>query len=383
MDSLKKMIFWLDTPPVVCKGVFKAVSEMSNMECWFIYLTDPNNDRSMITDKKEVFIKNTISIQDIEADYGDGYKYIDLHDDIYIFNGYKSRTSKYLDYALKNNRKCIVWAERPCLNNSEGVVFGIFKGMLYSIYHTYYAFRYRNKVKGLLALGEAGVKAYLKLQWPKRKTLPFLYVPLVNENVIPSKLLSENDPIKLLYVGRFSKGWKGTDILIKACQIIKEDFNLTFVGGYGDYKDETLEAIKKDSRLQYGGTWKIDEVCEHIREYDVCIVPSRFEGWNVTVNEAIISGIGCIVSSEAVSDELIDYSGAGTVFSAGNEIELANAIREIIHNRKRINDWKQKAQGYRKRISSQICAKYMIEAIDYLINEEKLSQPEVPWKTRQ
>lgn len=109
------------------------------------------------------------------------------------------------------------------------------------------------------------------------------------------------------------------------------------VGGYGDYKEQTLEYIEQNPNLEFGGTWKIDEACDRLSEYDVCIIPSRYEGWNVTVNEALMAGTGCIVTDASVSDEMVSASETGIVVKAGDASSLAEAMDYVMSNTDLVN----------------------------------------------
>src|SRR5699024_1717724 len=94
------------------------------------------------------------------------------------------------------------------------------------------------------------------------------------------------------------------------------NYSLEMVGGYGDLKEKTMAWIEQESKVSFGGTWPIEEACDRLSKYDVCIVPSKYEGWNVTLNEALMAGIGCIATEGAVSDEMVTVSGAGMVVRA-------------------------------------------------------------------
>src|SRR5690606_20486483 len=108
-------------------------------------------------------------------------------------------------------------------------------------------------------------------------------------------------PIKLLYVGRFSKYTKGTDVLIKSLSNIRNDnWKIDFVGGYGDHKKTVIKWIKENKNANFLGHWNSLDVCKKMQSYDICIVPSKFDGWNVLVNEALRANIGVICTEEAV-----------------------------------------------------------------------------------
>ena len=150
------------------------------------------------------------------------------------------------------------------------------------------------------------------------------------------------------------------------------------VGGYGDYKEQTLEYIEQNPNLEFGGTWKIDEACDRLSKYDVCIVPSRYEGWNVTVNEALMAGTGCIVTDASVSDEMVSASETGIVVKAGDASSLAEAMDYVMSNTDLVNKWRKNAFDFRPNMTSEACAEYFIEVLRYLFYGAA-EKPLPPW----
>ena len=382
----KALIFWLAGPPVCCKGVFDAVAHLWDGKVYYVLTRKIDENRAKITNgidtttcKAEyVFLNQTDNAES-------GMKFLKEHvNDVHVFNGYLGYSAKYLKELVSMNKNAfvIVWAERPCPRS----VFG--KSKIYQyFYNTVNKLRYRlhavklnSKVSALLPLGTKGFESYTASGWNSEKVFPFLYLPTMNETIPLSKIPDSPTIVKFVYLGRFSAGWKGTDVLIEACKLLKNsNFKLTMVGGYGDYKDETLDYINHNPNLEFGGTWKIDDACDKLSEFDVCIVPSRFEGWNVTVNEALMAGIGCIVTDEAVSDELVTSSGAGMVVKAGDPVALAKAMDAVMSNPQMVVDWKNSAYSFRPNMTADACARYFIQIIEYLLNGKNASRPLPPW----
>ena len=163
-------------------------------------------------------------------------------------------------------------------------------------------------------------------------------------------------------------------------QLKEKNYILDMVGGYGDYADKTKSWIEKQENVKFGGTWPIREVCERLNEYDVCVIPSKYEGWNVTLNEALMAGIGCIATDECVSDEMITASGAGCVVRAGSSKELAEAMDDVMRNPEKINEWSKKAYDYRKYMTADVCANYFMDVINYqTAPHENTERPAAPW----
>lgn len=371
------IVFWLNTPPVACRGVFNEVSRIWEGNTYFLCAAKMSKERMLTKDDNTDYG----DAEYIEIDTSsDGFieKFIFEHkEDFHIFNGYKGVTSKYIEriYSINRNAKIIIWAERPAYKGT-----GIKKVILsipYMLSHMKYTYKYKDKVAAFLPLGTAGVDAYRKLGWPKKKLFPFMYLPVMQEDLPECKTEGNGSP-RFVYVGRFRKMWKGVGILIKACDILsKEDYSIDFVGGYGEDKEEVLNWINKTPQATFGGTWPINEVCSRLQQYDVCIVPSYYEGWNVTVNQAIMAGIGCICTDQAVSDELIENSKSGYIVKAESPDELAEAMKLIIDKPNTVNEWKKNAYIYRNKITAKSCALYFIKVLRFVNGEQ--DRPLPPW----
>lgn len=386
------ILFWLDGPPVCCKGLFDAVAEKWPGDAYYVCTKKIGEDRVALVECEENQIPNNnryIYLDSINDCPQMQQSFLEKHlDDIHVFNGYLSNSSRYMKMLLKMNKKAniVVWAERPGSTafSENALKNGVYQQLL-KMRHRWYAMQYRNCIAALLPLGEKGVNSYAALGWSRDRMFPILYLPEMHyeggENA--ENNLQNIEKVKFVYLGRFSSAGKGTDLLLNACQQLRNDnYSLEMVGGYGDYREETLKYISENPHLSFGGTWKIAEACKKLQDYDICIVPSRYEGWNVTVNEAVMAGIGCIVTDEAVSDEMISESGAGIVTKPDSK-SIAAAMDSIIEKPALVSEFKSRAVKYRERTTADICAKYFIDIMNYLFDKDcKCERPAPPWLSR-
>lgn len=378
----KDIIFWLDGPPICCKGIFDAVAKKWNGNTFYLCTKQIDQNRSLILGEDNASgYAHYVYVSDYENEAEFLASFLKAHlSDYHIFNGYKSGSSQYLKIILKHNSKAniLIWAERPHPKFVGNKLVCFLLQIPEKMIHRYYASKYAKKVAALMPLGEKGIQSYEALGWPRSKMFPLLYVP---EMIIPQQPQTNpsRDSVRMVYLGRFSSEGKGTDLLLEACKRVKgKNYSLDLVGGYGDYKNETLDYINENSHLSFGGTWRITDACENLSQYDICIVPSRMEGWNVTVNEAIMAGIGCIVTNEAVSDELVSASGAGIVVEP-DCVDIASAMDSVMGNISLISQFHNAAVNYRERISADICADYFIDVILHVF-EGVGGEPIPPWR---
>jgi len=368
------VVFWLDALPQVCKGVFNSVSEKwLGGSTYYIVVGKISEERKLINSTTGFGKATTYYLCDENEPFEAGKRFLNEHKDAFhIFNGYKSNTAVFLDYTILHKSKLtkiIIWAE-PVKPNWKRL-------FPFSLVHFRYTLKYKDSIDAFLPLGTRGVKEYKSLGWPEKIMYPFLYLPVMPEN-IKIKTKKDSKEIRFVYLGRFSKS-KGVNILSKAVDLITEkNFHVDLVGGYGPIKDQIIEWCSKSSHADFIGTWPIDEACYRLSEYDVCLVPSVYEGWNVTVNEALMAGVGCIVTDETISDEMITASNAGVIVKAGDAMALAEAMQSVIDNPSLVNTWKERALHYRPKMTADICAEYFISILNCITKGEG-RKPKAPW----
>jgi len=383
-NNVKKpiLVFWFEAPPRASSGVFRVISQKWGNDVYYFCVTNLRKERinfgwkdSDHGNAKVVILSDLNNIDNFLKDFMS--KNVNA---IHIINGFRSKTFKYIrKYLLLNeNSNIAVWSERP-------VVFGnIFMRIIryvgiFAIYHYYYL-KYSSKVKVYLPLGSTGVDIFRRFGWNINILYPFMYVP-ETEN-IESKIgkYKIGNKLRFLYVGRFDNSIKGLDILIQAFnKLPNKGWSLSMVGGYGKDSKKTIEWIERNPNVYFEGIWPSDKVCKKMMDYDVCIVSSKYDGWNVTINEAINAGIAVITSNQSVSHELIYYSGSGLIFQSERSELLLEALKTAINDPKKVEDWKKKARQYAPLISPNNIACYFIKVLEYIFLNNKKEKPIPPW----
>ena len=165
----------------------------------------------------------------------------------------------------------------------------------------------------------------------------------------------------ILAVGYFSR-LKGFDLLIEAVAKLRSklpNIKLHVVGsGYEGY----LNLLKEkgiENFVVFHGMVDHSKVCSYLKSADIFIMPSRHEGFPITLLEAMSSGIPVIASNIGSLKEIISDGKDGILFQTENTEELANSILMLSANedlRKRIShealktaakyDWKNVSEKY-------------------------------------
>lgn len=375
-----EIIFWFDSPPKVGKGAFNYVANNWGNSVYYVFNNDFRQERKNNNwDDGDFGKAHIIRLYASENEQKTIIAIFEAHPNaIHIVNGFTSKITKKIKSILlkdKNIRLAIL-SERP---NYLGIGTPeyYFRKLYYKIYYRLIYNKFAPYVKVLLPLGQKGGNAYRKYGWPDHIMFPFMYNPQLKD-------LSSNSgsgfhtPLRFLYVGRFYCRTKGIDTLIKATHFLQGVWHLDLVGGYGKDAELVHEWIKNDPNISFIGSWDSLQVVNNMQCYDVVIVPSKYDGWNLLVNEAIHAGVGVIVSDEAVSDEVISTSNAGMVVKANNTQQLAQAMQLVINDPELCVKWKQNARNFVANISTETVGCYLISILRYIFYHQG-ERPRCPW----
>lgn len=374
----KTVFFWFDSPPKVGKGAFNYVANNWGEQVYFVFNNDFRAERKASNWNDGDFGKASI-IELFKSD-NPQQKILDIFSKhpnaVHIVNGFTTQImQKVKNFVANPDANLIVLSERPDLmgNPIEKIVRSLYFNVKYRLIFN----QFKNSVKAFLPLGKMGVNTFRKYGWNNDIMFPFMYNPQLRDisNECDRKV---HTPLHFLYVGRFYHKTKGTDVLMKATNYLKGEWNLDLVGGYGPDADDVTEWAKEKSRVNYIGRWNSLEVTRNMQNYDVVIVPTKYDGWNLLVNEGLHAGIAVITTDEAVSHEVVEKSGAGLVVKANRPKELAKAMQAAIDNPELVSEWKAKTSQFVTKISSPVVGQYLIDIINYSIFKEG-KRPVCPW----
>ncbi len=134
----------------------------------------------------------------------------------------------------------------------------------------------------------------------------------------------------ILYLGRLEIANKGLDTLIEAMRSMKKRGRETRLVLAGRGRDESrLREMTAGLPVEFAGF--VDER-EKRRLMGTClafVLPSRFEGWGITVMEAAATGAPVVVSAIPELSYAVD-GGFGVPFRTGDAGELASVLGRLI-----------------------------------------------------
>lgn len=170
-----------------------------------------------------------------------------------------------------------------------------------------------------------------------------------------------------LFVGKLIKRKRVLD-LIKVAQSKKLNNNSYFlIIGDGPLKKKLLQKINnlKLNNISILGFKSQNQLRFYYSLADVLILPSEYETWGLVINEAMSSGVPCIVSDScgAAKDMIIKYK-TGFQYKNGNINQLIKLINLIINNKDILFDLKKNTFLYSRKFSLNKTVEGFLNAIN-------------------
>lgn len=154
------------------------------------------------------------------------------------------------------------------------------------------------------------------------KVIPYGFPTVTHEK----KYLPLTDrKLKVLFIGGLSQR-KGLSYLFEAVEGLEDKVALTIVGQKAISNCEALNnALEKHEWIP---TLSHDQVLACMRENDVFVFPSLFEGFGLVITEAMSQGVPVITTDRTAGPDLIKHGEDGWIVPAGS----SNAIKEVLYN---------------------------------------------------
>jgi len=163
------------------------------------------------------------------------------------------------------------------------------------------------------------------------KVIPYGYPPVASILEYPEKF--ENRPLKLLFVGRLTQQ-KGVANLFSAVEPLKNHVSLTLVGHKASSNCPALDRALAKHR--WFPTMHHEGVLKLMREHDVLIFPSLFDGFGLVISEAMSQGTPVIATERCAGPDLISHGENGWLVEAASTKALQMMIEELLQAPDRI-----------------------------------------------
>lgn len=228
------------------------------------------------------------------------------------------------------------------------------------IYKLYALFLF-SRIKAFFVISKKAYHQYLSLNVPEFKLFPYCYFIPNNYIPIANDIQVNKENLRLLFLGTLSYR-KGIDLLIEAvCELNASNYQLTLdIYGSGDFS----KFDKNNDKIKYKGIVPFGEAPKYMSNYDILVLPSRFDGWGVVVNEAIIARIPVLCSSNVGASDMIKLYECGLIFEKLTVNGIKSSLIKIIENKDLFSIWRNNLKILNKNITTKEGADFIFNVIN-------------------
>ena len=245
--------------------------------------------------------------------------------DVVILNGYMNSVVQLILHRYAKKVPCIFWGER--LVDSGGI-----KGYFQRLFA-----KGLDNCKAIVAIGSKAEQDY-QARFPNKPVFNIPYYCNLEE--FKPMAIHYIPPVTILFCGQMIHR-KGVDLLLQAfSRLIKQGYTarLLLVGREAELP-KMLSGLPQSvlQQIEFAGFQPPENLPRFFQQADIFVLPSRYDGWGVVVNQALGAGLPIICSDSVGSaDELVDVGINGHIFPTGNAQALFAALHSYIDSPKTI-----------------------------------------------
>lgn len=241
--------------------------------------------------------------------------------DAVVVNGYVTIPSQWILRTAPEDVPLVFWGEK--MEHAQGGLREFIQGILT---------KPLKRVSAIVAIGKKAARDYEE-NFPGK---PIHEVPYYCslEDFRPTKSDYPKSPATILFCGQMIER-KGVDLLLDAFrQLIQSGYKarLLLVGREAELP-KMLERLPAQvhQHIEYAGFQAPERLPDYFEQADVFVLPSRYDGWGVVVNQALAAGLA-VVCSDAVgaAEDLVIPGWNGYIFRNGDSKELADQLCNLL-----------------------------------------------------
>lgn len=189
-----------------------------------------------------------------------------------------------------------------------------------------------HRASGIAAIGTWAERDYAA-RFPKTPVFNIPYHCDLTPFAAEPKAPREPGTITFLFCGQMIAR-KGLDYLLTAFAALPENARLLLVGREAELPQLLANLTPSvRERVHYAGFQAPDALPKFFAQADAFVLPSRYDGWGVVVNQALGAGLPIIASDQVgAAHDLVSEGKNGFIFSAGDATSLTAAMLRYLTN---------------------------------------------------
>ena len=194
------------------------------------------------------------------------------------------------------------------------------------------AARWARRFAFVLAVGGMGCEFFSGIGFPKEKIVPFGYFLDVPPLAAAAASRPTDGIVRLVSAGQFIHR-KGIDLLLRACgELPAVGWRLDCYGAGPERLrlEQLVRSLGLADRVALHGVVANDDVRAALTRADCAVLPSRFDGWGMLVNESLAAGTPVICTAACGVAVLVSTARLGSVVPPDSVAALSSALAHAI-----------------------------------------------------
>lgn len=156
------------------------------------------------------------------------------------------------------------------------------------------------------------------------------------------------DALRIVMVSRLEHDKKGQDLLIEAAKKLNSSVHVDFIGDGSSraYLENMVKKLHVETTVSLLGSRTQSYISEHLADYDLFVQPSRWEGFGLTVAEAMAAKVPVLVSAGQGPAEVTCGDKYGWTFKNGDIGDLTKKIKYIFEHYDEAREKAEEATNY-------------------------------------
>lgn len=267
-------------------------------------------------------------------------KLVEEDNSIEFVYAYENGALKTFEVAKRNSVKCIYelptgyWRALEIINKDQIQINPHWKSTLQGIMDSKEALIRKDReleLADLIIVASSFTKDSLESfpgTLPEIKVIPYGFPKPIK--VDDRNWYSGKDSLKVLFVGGLKQS-KGLSYMADAVKTLQDKIELTIIG-----TGPALKLLKEEiPKFNYLGSLPHNEVLKQMRDHDVLLFPSLFDGFGMVITEAMSQGMVVIATNHTGLPDISDEKSAICIPHSNSRV-IEEALNSLVNDKDKV-----------------------------------------------